>query len=263
MHGRPSTSRRTSPSVRSAIPVTRPRRSSSGTRHVHERNRDVYHPLEVLDGDVLLGAVEVLDAVGEVQAGEPALVEDVRVGPATSERLAGLNADPPERGGGELYDAVVWPEAVAAVLLLDHRLDLAFADGGSEGERVDHFADEPRELPLVARPGLGLDVTTIADDVPRGAAPDHSDVRCRVLVDAAETKIADRPRRGENGRAAVLGGDARVRRASEEDGIDRGRPRCCDDELTERPLLVVDEAGPSLEPRDIERLGALEPGLLL
>src|SRR4029453_13172879 len=56
MQGSPSTSRRTSPSCRSRIAVTRPRLSPSG---IDQRKRDVDHRVDVGDRDVLVGGVDV------------------------------------------------------------------------------------------------------------------------------------------------------------------------------------------------------------
>lgn len=54
--------------------------STSRARVFHKRHREVDHRLEVGDPDALVGAVEVVDAVGEVETAQAALVEDVRVG---------------------------------------------------------------------------------------------------------------------------------------------------------------------------------------
>src|SRR3990172_4225759 len=116
MHGSPSTSSRTSSGCRSSTAVTTPRRRLSAiARGVHEPERDVDHPLEILDGDVLVWGVDLRHAVGEIDAGEPPLVEDVRVGGAARKAGARLDpgtADPLER---ELHGRLVGPEAIAAV----------------------------------------------------------------------------------------------------------------------------------------------------
>src|SRR5207245_1316567 len=58
--GAPSTSRRTRPSNRSPTAVTRPRRRLRvTTRRVHERQRHLDHPVQVVDGDLLVGRVDV------------------------------------------------------------------------------------------------------------------------------------------------------------------------------------------------------------
>src|SRR2546423_13334216 len=86
--GTPSTSMRANPSARDTIAVTRPRLSVSIPRDVDERERDLDHSLQVLDRDPFVRRVDVLHPVREVQAGEPALVEDVRVGRAAAEAVA-------------------------------------------------------------------------------------------------------------------------------------------------------------------------------
>src|SRR6266545_813959 len=77
MHGTPSTSQRTSSGSSSTIAVTRPRLSDSC---IEERHGNVDHGAEVVDGDVLVGRVDLCHAVGEHDARNAALVEDVRVG---------------------------------------------------------------------------------------------------------------------------------------------------------------------------------------
>src|SRR5262245_1845467 len=98
MQAMPSTSSSTSDARRSATAVTSPRRRLRGTRLLEQGERDVDHPIEVRDGDVLLGAVDLGHPVREVQAGEPAHVEDVRVGAAAGEREERLSARALEGG---------------------------------------------------------------------------------------------------------------------------------------------------------------------
>src|SRR5919106_3090915 len=80
MHARPSTSRRTRPSFRSPMPVTVPRRRLSTPGGLDELEGHPQHGVEVGDGDLLLGRVDVLHAVREVDARQATGVEDVRVG---------------------------------------------------------------------------------------------------------------------------------------------------------------------------------------
>src|SRR5919197_981738 len=124
MHGTPSTSIRANPSARDVTALTRPRLSVSIPRDVDQRERDLDQALEVVDGDALVCGVDVLHPVREVETGETALVEDVRVGGAAAEAVArrvagalerrvcdpddGLVVDAPEaqigdgaRGGGD------------------------------------------------------------------------------------------------------------------------------------------------------------------
>src|SRR5438874_9954506 len=113
MQATPSTSNRTSPSCRSSTAVTAPRRRLSGTRLLDERERDVDHRLEVGDGDVLLRAVDLRHSVREVQTGQTAHVEDVRVRAASGEGKARLAARALERGPREANRLVVAAEAIA------------------------------------------------------------------------------------------------------------------------------------------------------
>src|SRR5919109_4405004 len=106
MHGTPSTSIRASPSCRSSTAVTAPRRRLSGTRLLEQGQGDVDHALQVGDGDVLLRCVDLGHAVREVEAGEPADVEDVRVGAAAGQRIRGFAPDAPKRRVGEPYRLV-------------------------------------------------------------------------------------------------------------------------------------------------------------
>src|SRR5437763_9420959 len=149
MQGSPSTSSRTSPSCRSTSAVTAPRRRLRGTRLLEERERDVDHPLQVGDGDVLVRSVDLGHPVREVQAGEPARVEDVRVRAAARERVRGLVTRALERGPGESHRLVLLAEAVAAEAGLDLRLDLAAGQRGGEGAGLEHLLHELGELALV------------------------------------------------------------------------------------------------------------------
>src|SRR5215475_652399 len=151
MHDTPSTSSRASPPARDTIAVTRPRLSVSIVRDVEQCEGDLDHALEVVDGDALVRRVDVLHAVGEVEAGETALVEDVRVGRAAAESVARRVARPLERGVRDPHDIFVALEPVALVALRDLRLDLAVLETGGERERVDHLLHEFTELALVVR----------------------------------------------------------------------------------------------------------------
>src|SRR5918992_1867441 len=93
MQGEPSTSRRARPSCRSSTAVTVPRRRLSGmARAFRQRQGDLDHLLEVVDGDLLVGGVDVRHPVREIQALQAALVEDVGVGPASAQDVARLVA---------------------------------------------------------------------------------------------------------------------------------------------------------------------------
>src|SRR5438128_824363 len=82
-------------------------------RGLDEREGDVDHALEVLDRDALVRGVDVGHPVREVDAAQAAVVEDVRVGGATGERVAHGPAAAGERVGGEPDDVVAPREAVA------------------------------------------------------------------------------------------------------------------------------------------------------
>src|SRR5215207_9289079 len=108
MHGVPSTSIRVSPSSRSTIAVTEPRRSLSGIpRGVEEREGHADHPLEIVDRDLLVRRVDVRHPVCEVHTLQATLVEDVRVRRAAGERERRLAAAPPQRIRGELDRYIV------------------------------------------------------------------------------------------------------------------------------------------------------------
>src|SRR3954469_16665881 len=117
MHGAPSTSSRARPSTRETPAVTPPRLRVSIAGDVEERERDLDHPLEVVDRDPLVRRVDVLHAVREIEAREAALVEDVRVGRAAAEAVARCVPRTFECGVGEANDVVVALEAVALVAL--------------------------------------------------------------------------------------------------------------------------------------------------
>src|SRR6478736_3411684 len=146
---RPSTSTRASPSCRSCTAVTTPRRRLSGTRFLEERERDVHHRLEVGDRDVLVRAVDVRHPVREIDAGEAAQDEDVRVRPAAAERVDGLVTRALERGAREPDRLVLLAEAIALVPGIDAGLDFAPGQGGGEGARLEHLLNDLRELALV------------------------------------------------------------------------------------------------------------------
>src|SRR5262245_10130625 len=165
-HGVPSTSMRASPSTRSTIAETRPRLSVSIARYVHERERDLDHPLEVADRDPLVRGVDVLHAVREVEARETALVEHVRVSGTAAEPVVRLVAAALERSMRIADDLVVTLEPVAAIALRHLRLDLAVLEPGREGEGVDHLLDEIRELALVVGPRFRVEGAPLWDDVP-------------------------------------------------------------------------------------------------
>src|SRR5438270_7457867 len=97
-HGAPSTSIRTSPSARDTTAVTRPRLSVSIAGDVDQLERDLDHPLEILDRDALVRRVDVLHPVRQVETGEPPLVEDVRVRGAAAQPVARRIAGPRGRG---------------------------------------------------------------------------------------------------------------------------------------------------------------------
>src|SRR2546430_6616973 len=139
-HASPSTSQRTRPSCSSAIAVTVPRRRLSAiARDLHERERDVNHPLEVRDGDPLVGRVDVRHPVREVEALQAALIEDVRIGAAAAEPVGRLKARPLQRGRGETHRLIVPLEAIASGSPTDRRLDATDHDPGREPDRPQHL----------------------------------------------------------------------------------------------------------------------------
>ena len=88
-------------------------------------------------------------AFASIDAGDAALVEDVRVGAAARERVGRREAAALERLGGERDGGLVLAEAVAAVRAVDLRLHLALLERGREGERLLHLAHDVGELRLV------------------------------------------------------------------------------------------------------------------
>src|SRR5438034_3428226 len=175
-HASPSTSIRASPSTSSTIAVTVPRRRLSGIRlagHVHERERDVDHPLQVLYRDVLVGRVDVGHAVREVDAGEPTLVEDVRVRPSAAQRERRLESGPLEPHARDPNRLVVALEPVAVVALVHVGLDLAVLEARRERDRLEHLANEVGELQRIVGAHVGEERAPLGDDVARGSAADH------------------------------------------------------------------------------------------
>ena len=84
------------------------RRSSSGG--VEQREGHIDHGLQVGDGDVLVGRVDVRHPVRQVDALEAAIVEDVGVGGASRELVRDGMAAALERRGGERDRAVGAPK---------------------------------------------------------------------------------------------------------------------------------------------------------
>src|SRR5919109_2792407 len=251
--GEPSTSSRARPSARATTAVTRPRLSVSITSDVDEGERHLHHALEILDGDPFVGCVDVEHAVGEVEAGEAALVEDVRVGGAAAQPVAGRVAAALERDVRDANDRIVGLEAVAAVALRHPRLDLAVFESRSEREGVDHFLDEVGELALVVRTRLSVERAPLRDDVAGGAAADDPDVRGGLVVDTAEAQIGDRARGRNHGRTPFLRVHPGVSCAAVEPHLHRLRVRRAEDDVADRGRLVIDVADPRVQALVIER----------
>src|SRR6478672_1775793 len=148
-HGRPSTSSRDRPSTRSTTAVIRPRLSVSISSGIDQRKRYFHHPLEVCHGDALVGRVNVLHAVRQVETRQSPLVEDVRVGCAAAEPVRRLVAALFERRVSDPHDGIVRLEAIALVALRHLRLDLAGLEPRRKGENVDHFLHQLIELAFV------------------------------------------------------------------------------------------------------------------
>src|SRR5262245_57051510 len=152
--GTPSTSQRTSSGSRSTTAVTRPRLSDSA---IEQRERDVHHRLDIGDGDVLIGRVDVRHRVRKRHTGDAALVEDIRVGAPSREGIRRREAAAFERLRRERDGRVVLPEAVASVRAVDLRVHLALLERRRERERLFHLAHDVGELRLVVAPRLGVE----------------------------------------------------------------------------------------------------------
>src|SRR4051794_25629259 len=221
MHGAPSTSSRARPSARETTAVTRPRLSVSIAGDVEERERDLDHPLEVVDRDALVRRMDVLHAVREIEARQAALVEDVRVGRAAAEAVARYVPGTFECGVGEANDLVVALEPVALVALGHLRLHLAVLEAGGERERIDHLLHQLAELPLVVRTRLGAERAPLRDDVAPATAFDQADVRRRLVVETPEPEIGDCPRSGRDRRTPLFRIHPGVRGAPVEPHLER------------------------------------------
>ena len=221
-------------------------------RDVDERQRDVDHPLEIVDRDPLVRRVDVLHAVGEVETPQPALVEHVRVGGAPAQPVARREPAALEGCVGDPHDVVVPFEAVALVALVHLGLDLAVLEAGRERDRVEHLLHDVRELAFVVRASLREKGAPLGNDVPSGSTVDDPDIRRRLLVDAAEAQIGDGARRGRDRRAAFFRIHARVRRAPVEAHLHRVRIRSAEDHVADRRRLVVDVADPRVQAGVVE-----------
>src|SRR5918992_6141783 len=99
------------------MPVTVPRRRLSTPGDLDELERDAQHRVQVGYGDFLFGRMHVRHAVCEVDAGQPARVEDIRVRPTPDLHRSRSEPGPLERGDGESEGGIVGAEAVTAVSL--------------------------------------------------------------------------------------------------------------------------------------------------
>src|SRR5205814_2944024 len=151
------------------------------------------------------GRVDVGHSIGEIDALQSALVEDVGVGPAPAQAVARLETVSFQGSRGEPHRLVVTLEPVAAGAWIDLGLDVAVADLRREGDRLEHLLDELSELAFVVAARLGREGAMLGHDVPGCAATDLAYVRRRLLVQTAEPEICDRPRCRPDRRTSLLG----------------------------------------------------------
>ena len=104
------------------------------------------------------------------------------------------------------------------------------------------------ELPLVAGTSFESEPAARRHDVQRATTLDQARVGGRLVVDAPQAKVGDRPRGRDDRRAAVLRVDPGMGRPAREDDVDRAAGRRRDDDLADGARVVVDEADPGLEP---------------
>ena len=119
---------------------------------------------------MLVGRVDLGHPVREVEAGQPARVEDVRVRAAAGQGRHELVAAALERRPRELHDRVAVLEPVALVGLAHLGLERALGDARGEGERVEHLLHQVGELARVVRACFRLELAPLGDDVARAAA---------------------------------------------------------------------------------------------
>src|SRR5438067_111248 len=120
--------------------VTWPRRrlSIQRARDVHESERNVDHPFEVVDSNALVRCVDILHSVRKVEAAQPTLVEDIRVCSATAEAVGRHKAAALQRRVRDSDDLVLALEPVPPVRLVHLGLDRAVLDPGGERDRVEY-----------------------------------------------------------------------------------------------------------------------------
>ena len=159
--------------------------------------------------------------------------ESANVGSAAA-RAQGVRREPDGQ--------VVLLEAVAAVRLLHLGLDLALAELGREGDRLEHLLNQIGELSLVLRARLGEEGAPLRDDVPRGPAVDDADIRRRLVVDTAEAEVGDALAAAAIAERPSSGIHARMGRPPVEPNLHRVRVRRAEDDLADRRGLVVDIA---------------------
>ena len=158
-------------------------RDSSAAGGLDQAKRDAEHPVQVGDGDVLRGGVDLGHAVADVDAGDAGGVEHVRVGAAARLDVRHGIAAAAEGRGGQAHTLVRAGEAIALVLRDDARLELALGQIGGVGGGVEHRLHLLAQPVGIAAPGLGPDPALRRDDVAGHPAADQADVRGRRVVD--------------------------------------------------------------------------------
>ncbi len=191
-------------------------------RGLDERERDLDHRIQVVHGDVLVGRVDLHHPVREVHAREATGVEDVRVRAAARSahrsarsrpRAARSPRAPPadrSRGTGSRGSSGA-PRSRPRIRRGSPRTPRSPASRARARPPCARRASAPRPL-NEHHSGTTLRAVPPADD---------ADVRARLLVDPPEPEVGDRPRCRRDGRAAVLGKHARMRRASMEAEVEQ------------------------------------------
>src|SRR5690606_17538607 len=193
-----------------------------------ERHREAAAAEVFLDIDVLVDRVGMVLAGSERDGGDTLRVEGARIEAAVRDVERGRAAKRADLLAHEPHDRRALRELEGIVGSLRREADLAVDAARVLDalrcalERSPPFAGDLLEEGFAMAPRLAGDDDSIRDLIRRFAACDPADVRgafSSALADPSEEpaacRILDRARRDEDRRDAILGVDARVRRAPE------------------------------------------------
>ena len=167
-------------------------------------------PLEVVEGDVLVGAVHLHHAGVRLTVGRPRALRMLASEPPPLGMQLGLEAQGGHGGLAQADHRRAPGEGKGPVLLHQGDVDVHAGLRGARLQGVDHGRRHPGELLLVVAAALALYLAEVGDDVGADSAVDHADVGAGLLVQTAQLHGRDGLGRRLDGAAPSLGLDARV-----------------------------------------------------